>query len=211
MLYDPYNENNREYDYPLSRGIRKYGAEAYELVILEENVPLDKLDEREKYWIKYYDTYWHGYNQTIGGTWPTAPTYHDDIIELVIEMLKDENFSYNNIKEKTGVSMTYIYNINIGARRHQDGIEYPIRKPNTKGTKGLKFSVDEVRKIHEELLTTNKDYNVLAKEFDCNRGVISKINLGKTKSYRLPEYNYLLRDHPHSNAKKSYWEAQKNK
>ena len=87
ILYDPFNMNNKEYDYPLSRGIRKYGAEEYELLILEENIPLDKLDEREKYWIKFYDTYWNGYNQTIGGTFPTKPIYHDDIINLVITML----------------------------------------------------------------------------------------------------------------------------
>lgn len=60
MLYDPYNEKNPEYEYPLSRGIRKYGPDEYELIILEENIPLELLDEREKYWIAFYDTYWHG-------------------------------------------------------------------------------------------------------------------------------------------------------
>ena len=34
--YDPYNPNNREYHLPLSRGIRKYGLDAYQCVVLEE-------------------------------------------------------------------------------------------------------------------------------------------------------------------------------
>ena len=41
MLYDPFNKNTKEYNYPLSRGIRKYGIDEYELIILEENIPLE--------------------------------------------------------------------------------------------------------------------------------------------------------------------------
>ena len=41
---------------------------------------------------------------------------------------------------KTGVSLTHIYNINTGKRRRQENIVYPIRPSNVKGTKGLKFS-----------------------------------------------------------------------
>lgn len=41
MLYDPYNKKAKEYNYPLSRGVRKYGAEEYELIILEDNVSLE--------------------------------------------------------------------------------------------------------------------------------------------------------------------------
>lgn len=210
MLYDPYNPNNREYDYPLSRGVRKYGADAYELIILEENVPLDQLDVKEKYWINYYDTYWHGYNQTMGGASPTKPFYSDNIIDLVTEMLKDEAFSYNDIAQKTNMSLTHIYNINIGARRTRSDIIYPIRPKNTKGTKGIKFNQDELKKIHKALLTSNKNYKTLAVEFNCSANTISKINRGLTQAYKLPEYNYPLRPHPHSTAKQFFWE-QKNK
>lgn len=125
-------------------------------------------------------------------------------------MLRNEVFSYKDISEKTGISLTHIYNINIGARRTRPDIIYPIRPKDTKGSKGIKFNKEEVKKIHEALLNTNKDYNVLAQEFNCGRDTISKINRGLTKAYILPEYTYPLREHPHSNAKKSFWE-QKNK
>ena len=55
-------------------------------------------------------------------------------------MLQDESYSYKDIMNKTGISMTHIYNINTGKRRKKDNIKYPIRTSNTKGTKGLKFS-----------------------------------------------------------------------
>lgn len=33
-------------------------------------------------------------------------------------MLQDENYSYKDIQQATGFSLTHIYNINIGARRY---------------------------------------------------------------------------------------------
>lgn len=209
VLYDPFNKKNKEYDYPLSRGIRKYGMEEYELLILEDDILLQDLDDREKYWIAYYDTYWHGYNQTIGGTYPTKPIYNDDIIKLTIDMLKKEEYSYKDISEKTGLSFTHIYNINTGARRPQDDISYPIRASNTKGTKGLKFSKEEIILIHKEILNTSKTFKDIAKEWSCTPETISKINSGKREVYKIDNYEYPLRKNTRSIAKINYW--QKNK
>lgn len=47
--------------------IKKYGIENFEYEILEQNIAKEDLDEREKYWIKYYDTFSNGYNCTSGG------------------------------------------------------------------------------------------------------------------------------------------------
>ena len=209
LFYDPFNINNKEYEYPLSRGIRKYGQDYYELIILEDNIPLSQLNEREKYWIKYYNTYWKGYNQTVGGSNPTKPIYSDDIIQLVIQLLKDENFSFNDIKEKTGLSLTHIYNINKGTRRQQPNMVYPIRPSNTKGTQGLKFNPSEIEIIHQEILNSNKNFKELGQQFNCSPATISDINAGKTKRYRLEQYNYPLRKNPHSTAKKQYWKNKK--
>ena len=50
----------------ISKAIEKYGYLNFDLREIEE-VPLEKLDEREIYWIKYYNTYKNGYNQNRGG------------------------------------------------------------------------------------------------------------------------------------------------
>jgi len=192
--YDPFNINCKEYNYPLSRGIRKYGEAEYELIILEENVPLDKLDEQEIYWIAYYDTYFNGYNQSTGGKNPVKPIFSEDKIDIVISMLQDESYSYQDIINKTGISMTHIYNINTGNRRRRKNLSYPIRPSNTKGTKGLKFSQEECKKIHEIILKNDKTFKKIGEMFHCAPDTIRDINAGKTKSYRLPGYTYPLRN-----------------
>lgn len=204
IYYDPFNINNPEYEYRLSRGIRKYGEEEYQLIVLEENIPDDKINEREIYWIKYYNTYFDGYNQSTGGTNPVKPIYTDDEVNQVIEMLKDESYSFNDISKKTGFSLTHIYNINTGKRRPQKNMSYPIRSNKAKGTKGLKFSPKECRIIHEEILKNDKTLKELGEMFNCSSSTISDIINGKTQAYRLEGYSYPLRNN-HSIGAKQMW------
>lgn len=50
----------------IHKAIFKYGKPNFTLEVIEE-VEYDNLNDREKYWIEYYDSYKNGYNSTIGG------------------------------------------------------------------------------------------------------------------------------------------------
>jgi group I intron endonuclease len=50
----------------ISNAIYKYGKEAFTYEIIEE-CDNDKLNEREIYWISFYNSFNDGYNQTTGG------------------------------------------------------------------------------------------------------------------------------------------------
>jgi group I intron endonuclease len=52
----PFNQNSKQYDSPLYRSIRKYGLENFRFVVLEETL-VEDLDNREKYWIEYYESH----------------------------------------------------------------------------------------------------------------------------------------------------------
>ena len=60
-------EHQYKEDIPIEIAIRKYGIDAFTYETIEE-CPLEKLDEREVYWISYYNTYkGFGYNCNEGG------------------------------------------------------------------------------------------------------------------------------------------------
>lgn len=50
---------------PLYQSLRKYGADKFNIRVIEE-CSSDILDERETYWISEYNSYNNGYNQTSG-------------------------------------------------------------------------------------------------------------------------------------------------
>ena len=60
---------------PLYRAIRKYGKDNFSIDQIEET---DNPNEREVYWIQYYDSYHNGYNATIGGE--GSPIYDREAI-----------------------------------------------------------------------------------------------------------------------------------
>lgn len=55
-----------KYDWHIYRAMRKYGFTHFNIEIIEECSD-DILNDREKYWIEYYDSYNNGYNSTLGG------------------------------------------------------------------------------------------------------------------------------------------------
>ena len=50
----------------IHKAIFKYGKDNFTFEVIEE-VPKQQLNEREEYWIKYYNSYTDGYNSTKGG------------------------------------------------------------------------------------------------------------------------------------------------
>lgn len=67
--FQDYNKNR--FSKHLGRAIKKYGLENFNIEILESNIDLDKLNEREQYYMDLYNSYNHnfGYNiAPIAGT-----------------------------------------------------------------------------------------------------------------------------------------------
>lgn len=52
---------------PLYNAMLKYGIENFDIRPLEINIPEEKIDEREQFWISHLNTFYSGYNATLGG------------------------------------------------------------------------------------------------------------------------------------------------
>lgn len=53
-------------DWELYRAFKKYGISAFKFEVIEE-CSIEELNEREVYWIAQYDSFYNGYNMTLGG------------------------------------------------------------------------------------------------------------------------------------------------
>lgn len=135
-----FNSLNSDYNNSIHQAIRKYGIDNFKFEVLEE-CKIEELDEKEIYWISFYQTYppelGKGYNLTSGGKQGIKLSilfYHLDEID---EMLKDEKFTQKEIAIKFNVSTEMIQGINTGRYWKRDNIKYPIR--NFKVIKGKKI------------------------------------------------------------------------
>lgn len=78
------NINKIDIDTKFYRALRKYKWDNFSVEVLEECEIVD-LDEREKYWIKYYDSYENGYNSTEGGDF--NPSHYPELVKKRTEIL----------------------------------------------------------------------------------------------------------------------------
>lgn len=70
-IYQHFHQAKKGVDTPLYHALRKYPKNNFKIELIEE---CDKLilDEREKYWINYYQTFAEGYNCNNGGQGSTG-------------------------------------------------------------------------------------------------------------------------------------------
>ena len=79
----------------LYRAIRKYGLENFSFEILEE-CKAEQLNEKENYWIKYFNSQNEGYNETLTEYNLVSQKMTSEILENIIQ---DLNEKYFKIKE----------------------------------------------------------------------------------------------------------------
>lgn len=124
-----FQPNSHDYNKTLSKAFRKYGIENFTFEILEEcNKSL--LNQKEVYYISYYDTYFNGYNETTGGSSGTANACQKISKKQLLEiydLLQNSSLSQKEIAELYGVGNDVISTINHGKSRRLDGYTYPLR------------------------------------------------------------------------------------
>lgn len=132
-----------------ARAIKKYGWDSFEHTIIEDNIESQvKANERETYWIKYFDTVKNGYNANYGG---------DAIGEVSSETKqKLSNASKTMWKEK-GDELRKIYS----SEEHKKKLSKAIRQ-NYKENPRLKEKLSEIRK-NKTTITNGLEIKVINK------------------------------------------------
>ncbi len=68
----------------IHRAIKKYGKSNFTVEVIEE-IDSANLNDRERYWIKYYNSYNNGYNSTKGGQDSCKPFKDLDVESIIKE------------------------------------------------------------------------------------------------------------------------------
>lgn len=152
--------------------IRQYGWDNFAFEILEV-ATTDNWTQRERYWIKFYNTY-HGvgYNETEGGDdHPHLMSLTEEEAQEVRTLLLSTKMKQKDIADEYYISSTLVSNINQGQKYRDDKLSYPLRK-NYK-------TLADYGELITLLRTTNKTFKEIAKELSMAESSVKKINYGK--------------------------------
>ena len=83
---------NKKDNCKFHRALRKYGLENWVYCVLEDNILRANLNMREMYWVEEFDSFYNGYNLTVGGG-------HTIFSEEVKEKLKGKHLSEETRKK----------------------------------------------------------------------------------------------------------------
>ena len=168
----------RFFNRPLYSAMRKYGTDCFKIELIEE-CARDDAEQREKYWIKYYNSFGDGYNATLGGD---GRTYIDSV---VVMNLWFEGYSEKQIAQKLNICVDTVSSI-----LYDNGLTpEEIRK---RGFKTIEKEVVQIDPITNEIL------NVFPSIAEANRylgkqhsGHIAAVCQGKRKTIYGFKWKYL--------------------
>ena len=190
------------------KAIQKYG-EITSFIILEEINDLQLLDERESYWIHYFDSCNKnkGYNIIAqgnashkAGVENTNAAFNEETLAQVIDLLQNHNeLSLKDIGDKFNVNQETIVRINTGKSYINPILDYPLRKKRYSGAK--KQNLEDYNLTEEKLLNLKYDLlyswdlnidNDLTAKYGTSLQVIRDINNGR-KFAAVGDYTYPIR------------------
>ena len=169
--------------------IAKYGKENFYYEILEKDI--ENYDEREKYWIKYYNSIApNGYNILSGGEKNPVlygkdnpkNTLTEQQVQDIIEELLYTNNSQRKIAQNNNTTEKIVNSITSGETHYQNDLSYPLR------VKGCHFSKNTLQEIIWLLQNTSASLQSIADFYGLAKGTIAQINNGKSHNNLLLNY-----------------------
>ncbi len=125
--YEEHKYNYRHLDNKFYRALRKYGFDSFDFEILEL-CEMQDLNEKEMFYINYYDSYSNGYNSTLGGYSGSLKVLREEDLKSLIQDLKETQLDYQTLKEKYKISVQAISMINQGKSNIRQNEKYPLRE-----------------------------------------------------------------------------------
>lgn len=182
------------------------GVQEYEVL---EECSVNELDEKEKYWIKYFDSTNKdkGYNfldrgDVSGrrGVDSVNASLNQSQLDEIIDLLTNHyELSYKDIAEKMNVSLSVVQRISWGQNYVQSNLKYPLRKDvhsfQKKTLLDYFSSEEQLLELKNDLkyswwLSIEKD---LVNKYNIPLNIMHDINTGKRFS-EIGDFTYPIRN-----------------
>lgn len=124
------NYSSQNSHYPLYKDFRKFGLENFCFEVVEE-CSVSELNAKEEEWIQKENSFYCGYNQTLGSSYPHFQKLSKENLEEISNLLKNTIKTNEEIAIIFNISDEIVSGINTG-RYHRRDIDYPIRNQKTK-------------------------------------------------------------------------------
>lgn len=195
-------QKGAHYNKGLQAAFNKYGIP--EIEILEEvDESSDILNIKEIFWIKKYNSFNNGLNNTIGGDGSgygeDSPTskYPKETYVSIMELLAETDWTAEEVAIELEVSKDIVAHISSGSSHVYLANEYPDvytkMRNKYKRTGPAKYSKNVYINILELLATTKMTQEQIAKDLDVTLGAVIGISAGNTHKELFKEYPELYK------------------
>lgn len=132
------------------QALRKHGKEAFTWDVIEDNIIVELLDDRETYWIERYDSFHHGYNMTLGGGSSRGYHHSDETKDKIRSKAKGKsNLDHyvNRYGEEEGKRKYEVYVSSLKERKGKSRLQCFVEK----------YGEEEGTKKHERFVQKMRD------------------------------------------------------
>lgn len=167
---------------PLYNAIQKYGKDQMKFEIIYVAFGRQNAEYMEKKFIHQYNTYYGGYNRSLGGEGCNGGRKLDENkVKKLKQEFQTENYSFREFAEKYNVSETTIRGIEKGKIWYGVGGEAPKKKRKLK-TKSSSLTAEQVKEI-KTLLADNISRKEICEKFNIKISTVDSISSGRNWSH----------------------------
>ncbi len=223
----PFNPNHIDYDKLLYRAIRKYGLNNFEFEVIEE-CSIGELDQKEIYWIKYYDSCNRnkGYNNTLKCIKISHCKLNEEYVNQIIDLLHDSCMSLKEIAQLYNISENTVRSINKGKSWIDENRVYPIRNKQTIDNQNCniinrmpkkRYNIPEIKELISVFNNYNYNKEKVAEKYKVSGALIRKwclnygFNCQNKKELKCLYDKLILNKQPKENIKYKILQLDNNK